>query len=323
MVRCVYKGKTIYFYFVSMSAGSRSIAAARQRRAGENPPVSQMAQKGQQQQQQTRGLSSQQFLQGQQGPPQNQYTPRPAMNAQPPLQSGAALPMGGPQSGPEQIGNGPGKLSVSDAFALVTLRLGKLETLINKWQNEGFSKVESNVDGSVIQSIVSRLEKLESRSVHNHTDPSVFQKLSKDVEELKQQQQPQQPVDSLEHPTQEYQTLEQQMQDVYIELETTKNLLLKLQSFTMETNQKLINVILAEPSPSVEMNDPMMAMMSMMMGSGGGIRLNEKVDISREIDELRDDAFIEDDTIDLTELPNSPEEITLLPGSNIEPDLAA
>jgi hypothetical protein len=47
-------------------------------------------------------------------------------------------------------------LSVSDAFALVTLRLGKLETMVNKWQNEGFQSAYD--ESSIVQAVLARID---------------------------------------------------------------------------------------------------------------------------------------------------------------------
>ena len=295
-----------------MSAGSRSIASARQRRAGDPPPISQQGpppSRGM-------GMSSQQFLAQQKQPPQQQYQQQQQQQQQqqyqqPQQQSpnsfvqrqvapppNISLPTGGIQSGPEQIGSGPGKLSVSDAFALVTLRLGKLETLVNKWQNEGYLKTpgematsnngfqqqqpqqqqqQQQINDSIqtsVSRIVSRLERLESQ-------PQTVQTIQQD--------------DSLSIKTDELkQQLEDKIQLLQKEMDETKHILLKLQSFTMETNQKLVDVILAE-APSSSMNDPMSMMMSMMMGSQSNphsnIHVNEEeedIDVIRDIEELHD-----------------------------------
>ena len=63
------------------------------------------------------------------------------------------------------------KLSISDAIALITLRLGKVETIVSNYQNEDLNvQVDPNgqtiqhakmIDDSVFKSIVSRLDILE------------------------------------------------------------------------------------------------------------------------------------------------------------------
>lgn len=87
-------------------SSSRSIAAARQRRAGEAPPV---AQRGP-----ATSINSQQAFAQQQ------------------------MQQGNPNQLPPQAPQVPvGKLSVGDAFALVTIRLGRIETIIQKLEAEG------------------------------------------------------------------------------------------------------------------------------------------------------------------------------------------
>lgn len=175
-------------------SNSRSIASARQRRAGEGPVIN-----GRQNQQ---TISAQQFIQQQQiqqQPPQpqqlrphqqlrqqtpnypQQFQQQSTMHQQnygvqnvpsqiqtfnvnskvPQIPNIGGVPM---NSQVEQIGVGPGKLSVSDAFALVTIRLGRVETIIQKIQSENTFETNDNsqnIDMSIINSLVSRLENLE------------------------------------------------------------------------------------------------------------------------------------------------------------------
>ena len=84
-------------------SSSRSIAAARQRRAGEPAPISQ------------------------------QRPPVTSINSQ------KAFAPQQQQEGPGQIPQVPvGKLSIGDAFALVTIRLGRVESIIQKLESDGF-----------------------------------------------------------------------------------------------------------------------------------------------------------------------------------------
>ena len=67
------------------------------------------------------------------------------------------------------------KLSVSDAFALVTIRLGRVELIINKLQNEGLldannninsetiGKNNNNFDDTILQNIITRLDGLDKK----------------------------------------------------------------------------------------------------------------------------------------------------------------
>jgi len=130
-------------------SSSRSIAAARQRRAGEAPPV---AQRGPGTSMGSQQAFAQQQMQQQMQQPQNK-------NALPP--QAPQVPVG--------------KLSLGDAFALVTIRLGRIETIIQKLEAEGVigenaqahsSTMEHDenmrlVDDTVIRNIITRLGDLE------------------------------------------------------------------------------------------------------------------------------------------------------------------
>jgi hypothetical protein len=71
------------------------------------------------------------------------------------------------------------KLSVSDAFALVTLRLGRVELIINKLQSEGILDANNNInsenlgnnnsnfDDTILQNIITRLDGLDKKTVSN------------------------------------------------------------------------------------------------------------------------------------------------------------
>jgi hypothetical protein len=241
-----------------MSA-SRSIAGARQRRAGEPVPVSgrnnstvssqqllsqqlQLQQKQIQQQLNTNTSAKFQNL----NPASNasvSQTPSPS-----PLSTGL-------KQGPMQIGNGPGKLSVSDAFALVTLRLGKLETLVNKWQDDGLpvenkqihSDTYTGVDIGLLQSIVSRIEIIEqslltpqtNEPLHNVTNYEELEVLEKKL---------------TQHIDNKFESILKDMMEV-------KDTLIKVQSFSMETNQKLVNAIFQD-------NENEIMMMQMMRELG-------------------------------------------------------
>jgi len=140
-------------------SSSRSIAAARQRRAGEAPPVAQrgpVTSMGSQQ-----AFAQQQMQQKQMRPPQPNYQ-QPQNSVIPP--EAPRVPVG--------------KLSLGDAFALVTIRLGRLETIIQKLEAEGVigenagsasSTMEHDenmrlVDDTVIRNIIARLGDLEKNN---------------------------------------------------------------------------------------------------------------------------------------------------------------
>ena len=137
-----------------MSSSSRSIAAARSRRAGESQPPVSGGRPG------TSIASHSAFVQQQMPPP-------PSNNvrvAKAPMQQQQMTPQG-----PSPFT----KLSISDAIGLVTLRLGRVEQFIIDFENgevEGHTNSKSGlpensrvVDNSVLATIVNRLDALEKK----------------------------------------------------------------------------------------------------------------------------------------------------------------
>ena len=129
-------------------SSSKSIAAARARRSGE-----------QQQQQQQR--------------PNTSIASAKAFNPQQPMsQQQQQMP---PQQQQQQrantaYGQPGGKISISDAIGLTTIRLGKVEQLVQRLQEEGglgnnFDIPDNAqlIDKSVITNIISRIDSLEKR----------------------------------------------------------------------------------------------------------------------------------------------------------------
>ena len=159
-------------------SSSRSIAAARSRRAGESqPPVSGGRPV-------TSIASHSAFVQQQMPPP-------PSNNVRV-----AKAPM--QQQQMSQQGASPfTKLSISDAIGLVTLRLGRVEQFIIDFENgeiEGHnnnSGVPQNskiLDNSVLTTIVNRLDALEKREGSSSVTSSVassIASLEKDLKETK------------------------------------------------------------------------------------------------------------------------------------------
>ena len=130
-------------------SSSKSIAAARARRSGEQ----------QQQQQQQR--------------PNTSIASAKAFNPQQPMsQQQQQMP---PQQQQQQrantaYGQPGGKISISDAIGLTTIRLGKVEQLVQRLQEEGglgnnFDIPDNAqlIDKSVITNIISRIDSLEKR----------------------------------------------------------------------------------------------------------------------------------------------------------------
>ena len=193
-----------------MSSSSRSIAAARSRRAGESQPPVSGGRPG------TSIASHAAFAPP--TPPSNnvRISKTPIQQQQMPQQQQQMSQNGLPFS----------KLSISDAIGLVTLRLGRVEQFIIDFEHGDNSNSNSNsnsnggipensrvIDNSVLTTIINRLDSLEKREGTNsivatssaNSFASSFASLEKDLKETK---------DLLSH------------------------LLFKLELFTKETNEK-------------------------------------------------------------------------------------
>jgi hypothetical protein len=136
------------------------------------------------------------------------------------------------------------KLSIPDAIGLTTLRLGKLENhfsvleqIVQNLSNSGvgvegsesFNENVRVVDEAVFQSIVTRLENLEKRQLQPHQQ---------------QQPQPQQKINPQVNA--DVDVIKQDLNIMKKEMTNLKDLLLSLQSFTMQTNQKLADIVFQE-----------------------------------------------------------------------------
>ncbi len=185
-------------------SSSRSIAAARSRRAGESqPPVSGGRPV-------TSIASHSAFVQQQMPPP-------PPNNVRI-----AKAPMQQQQQQMSQQGASPfTKLSISDAIGLVTLRLGRVEQFIIDFENGeieghhsnsgGGSSIPENskiVDNSVLTTIVNRLDALEKKEGSSSITSSITSSIASLEKEMKEAK------DLLSH------------------------LLFKYELFTKETNEK-------------------------------------------------------------------------------------
>jgi hypothetical protein len=193
-------------------SSSRSVAAARARRAPETP--SQSALKPQMAQQR-------QPMQQQQIP---SYAQQVAANKDSQMK----------QSQPQQssIEN---KLSVSDAFALVTLRLGRVELLLQKWQALGVetstgvnipaaTSSSPDVNNTIVKSLVSRIDDLE-RSVKAAVSMKDFDA--------------------------KIEMLIGRNTYLHNELRDAKDTIFKLQTITLETSQKMMQMMMSKNAPEV------------------------------------------------------------------------
>jgi len=146
-------------------SSSKSIAAARARRSGE--------QQQQQQRPNTSIASAKAFNPAQQ--PMQQQPMQQQQQARPPLGYG--------QPG--------GKISISDAIGLTTIRLGKVEQLIQRLQEEGgfnnnFDLPDNAqlIDKSVITNIISRIDGLEKRDGSNMNEK--ISKIENDIRSIRE-----------------------------------------------------------------------------------------------------------------------------------------
>jgi len=163
-----------------MSSSSRSIAAARSRRAGESQPPVSGGRPG------TSIASHSAFA------PQQQMPPPPSNNVRiakaPPMQQQQQQ-----RQQPQQQPNGLpfNKLSISDAIGLVTLRLGRVEQFLIDFENGDNAKSEGSnipenskiIDNSVLTTIINRLDALEKKDSSSSLDQ--VSKMEREVKETK------------------------------------------------------------------------------------------------------------------------------------------
>lgn len=160
-------------------SSSRSIAAARNRRAGDPPsqpqgkPMTSIAsQSAFSQNYQPQNYPAQNYP-AQNYPPQNY----PAQNYQPSGPNKNVRVGKSNQPPPPQVNSNNlpfTKLSISDAIGLITLRLGRVEQFIIEFEEEGKNTGSLNIpdnmrliDNSVLTNIVNRLDSLEKKETSN------------------------------------------------------------------------------------------------------------------------------------------------------------
>jgi len=165
------------------------------------------------------------------------------------------------------------KLSVSDAFALVTLRLGRVELIINKLQSEGIldannnltsetlGKNNNNFDDTILQNIITRLDGLDKKTVSNDLNQKLQSQYNVLSEDVKQ----------------------------------TKEVVMKLQSFIMDISQKLNSFITTQESINEEFFD--------LRDDFHSSIINEVTNTIPENDETSDDKnnAIEDEVVNTIE----------------------
>jgi hypothetical protein len=203
-------------------SSARSIAAARNRRAGESTPQPNQNTFQQQYIQQQQQYIQPQFI-------QQQLPKNMKVNPQQQQQQKQVIPETPINPVEEMRSRVPvGKISISDAFALVTVRLGRVESMLEKIESGetelGNSELNSlggrSDDNVVIRSIISRIEDLEKKG--NTPNKMVDTKII---------------------------ALNDKISALHNEVRQIKDLLFKLQSFTIETNQKVLNLAASASAP--------------------------------------------------------------------------
>jgi hypothetical protein len=129
------------------------------------------------------------------------------------------------------------KLSVSDAIALITLRLGRVEQLVQNMPVDGQTSLANNldenvriVDNTVFESMVQRLDTLEkNQRILAERKPTVVAASA------------QQTTNTVAAPVSAVVT--ESIDVLKAEMVQVKELLLHLQSFTMQTNQRLSDIV--------------------------------------------------------------------------------
>uniref|UniRef100_A0A6C0BBH5 Uncharacterized protein n=1 Tax=viral metagenome TaxID=1070528 RepID=A0A6C0BBH5_9ZZZZ len=166
-------------------SGNRANAAARNRRAGGGPEM-------------------------QPPMPQGRGMARPVQQQQ---QVPTLVPPGGPLA--------PKQMTVQNAVTLITIRLGRIETFIQKMESEnpGLNEDSRIVEEGVFNSIISRLDTLERGHKLLTTKTVTTNVVNNDSNDQ----------------------LAEEVQSVKRDVVELKNLLLQLQSYTMQTNQKLLD----------------------------------------------------------------------------------
>lgn len=251
---------------------SRSLLAARARRAGENPPPVSGNRPG------TSIGSHAAFAPQPQGyqtnMPQAPPNVRVSKTAQPQVQQQMKQPQNmSSQQGQGQPGNGLpfSKLSISDAIGLITLRLGRVEQWVidteqenesnpnngSNISNSGLPENSRIIDNSIFSSIINRLEAVEKMgSTSSGTSSEDVSELSSSVSKLTEQL-TKMGDDVVKH-TMEISKHNEQMFRYNRELTETKDILktfmIRYDGFVKETNDKFSDyeVALAELEKNVQ-----------------------------------------------------------------------
>ena len=184
------------------------------------------------------------------------------------------------------------KITISQAITLITLRLGAVETKLMNIPEGGESiniDGETELDSGFLQSIVSRLESLEQRSVSTNgtTTTPELNLLKQQFDTVKQAVvQTKSSTNSL---AKENTALKQQMDALKKELTETKELLIALQNLTMDNTQKIFDL---SALGTIEEND---------MSNLNEFENNEIIDLEDSLDNTEQNEIVGTDLKQLIE----------------------
>ncbi len=220
-----------------MSA-NRSVQAAQRRRAGPPDPVQQRGP--------TTSINSAQMFANQAKPGSGPSMPTGRLAGQHAALAQQQMMQQQQQQKQQQPGlEGVTKMTVPQAITLITLRLGKLETNMLSGLS-GSSSEGSQIDETIIESIMERLHHLESRDPSTTASTNTSNAASNaELLLLKQQIEALKPVltqlkSASTIVAKENKSLKQQVEELKAELEETKELVITLQTMTMDNSQKIM-----------------------------------------------------------------------------------
>jgi hypothetical protein len=183
---------------------------------------------------------------------------------QPPPIPGRGPPQGRPgqqqQMAPPNAPIGlPKQMTIQNAIALITIRLGRVETIVQNLdaESDGIQNQNSEngviIDKGVFDNMVSRLDALERghKLLSTKATAPVALSLSPTIAPVALSLSPAIAPAIINVPpakvdNESVTKLTESVEVLKAELSQVKDLLLKLQSFTMETNQKLADIVFSE-----------------------------------------------------------------------------
>lgn len=175
--------------------------------------------------------------------------PQPQQRGQQPQQRGQQ-PQRGEQQGQTQLP----KLSISDAIGLITLRLGKVEGMVQNIQvdhlRQGDSGMELNensriIDDNVFKSIVSRLDVLEKNQKALMDNQTTLSNSMKTIASRAIGSGGESSTQTIINDVSDEKlvVVNESIDVVRREITSVKEMLMKLQNFSMETNQRLMDFV--------------------------------------------------------------------------------